>query len=435
MANTPFTVPRLVDEGAWLDWRGKYSNGYAGFGDRPLANIRFAVPHHSVTNPTGNAEQDVNTLFNIHKSNGWGMIGYHFVITSEVVNGFAKIAYVGDIGSIRAHAPNTKGAYGLQTNYGNHYLVGACIIGQNHLQMPSQAQLRSMKLLMQELLWFEDARLPNLTNTWDDMREHKVWDWTQCNGLDQIRGAIIDATIPAKYTPPPAPVWKAMDTPRNMRASANAKIFDLDTGKQVGIIALGLDTPFTQKKEQGGKLYLRSKWSTDNNKNWGVDIDTLTEIPVPAPTPKPTPAPEQPKPIIRALGQVLVVKVNKGDKVVDVVTGKVNKEYTADEKFEATHTIEYGGKTYYGTKFALEQVEKGKNPSGVDKSTVDAWVEIPTAPIIPPIIPKDPVPVDPIVKEEHDRTVEELKNRVSALEKIVNAIVEFLSGLFSGFKK
>ena len=431
MANTPFTVPRLVDEGAWLDWRGKYSNGYAGFGDRALANIRFAVPHHSVTNPTGSAEQDVNTLFNIHKSNGWGMIGYHFVITSEVVNGFAKIAYVGDIGSIRAHAPNTKGAYGLQTNYGNHYLVGACIIGQNHLQMPSQAQLRSMKLLMQELLWFEDARLPNLTNTWDDMREHKVWDWTQCNGLDQIRGAIIDATIPAKYTPPPAPVWKAMDTPRNMRASANAKIFDLDTGKQVGIIALGLDTPFTQKKEQGGKLYLRSKWSTDNNKNWGVDIDTLTEIPVPAPAPQP----EKPKPIIRALGQVLVVKVNKGDKVVDVVTGKVNKEYTADEKFEATHTIEYGGKTYYGTKFALEQVEKGKNPSGVDKSTVDAWVEIPTAPIIPPIIPKDPVPVDPIVKEEHDRTVEELKNRVSALEKIVNAIVEFLSGLFSGFKK
>ena len=431
MANTPFTVPRLVDEGAWLDWRGKYSNGYAGFGDRPLANIRFAVPHHSVTNPTGNAEQDVNTLFNIHKSNGWGMIGYHFVITSEVVNGFAKIAYVGDIGSIRAHAPNTKGAYGLQTNYGNHYLVGACIIGQNHLQMPSQAQLRSMKLLMQELLWFEDARLPNLTNTWDDMREHKVWDWTQCNGLDQIRGAIIDATIPAKYTPPPAPVWKAMDTPRNMRASANAKIFDLDNGKQVGLIALGIDTPFLQKKEQNGKLYLRSKWSVDNNKNWGVDIDTLTEIPVPAPAPQP----EKPKPIIRALGQILVVKVNKGDKVVDVVTGKVNKEYTADEKFEATHTIEYGGKTYYGTKFALEQVEKGKNPSGVDKSTVDAWVEIPTAPIIPPIIPKDPVPVDPIVKEEHDRTVEELKNRVSALEKIVNAIVEFLSGLFSGFKK
>ena len=129
------------------------------------------------------------------------------------------------------------------------------------------------------------------------------------------------------------------------------------------------------------------------------------------------------------------MKVNKGDKVVDVITGKVKREYTADERFEATHTIEYGGKTYYGTKFALEQVEKGQNPSGVDKDTVDAWVEIPEAPIIPPIIPKDPVPVDPIVKEEHDKTVEELKNRVSTLEKIVNAIVEFLSGIFSGFKK
>ena len=429
MANTPFTVPRLVDEGAWLDWRGKYSNGYAGFGDRALANIRFAVPHHSVTNPTGNAEQDVNTLYNIHLGNGWGMIGYHFVITSEVVNGFAKVAYVGDIASIRAHAPNSKGAYGLQANYGNHYLVGACIIGQNHLQMPSQAQLRSMKLLMQELLWFEDQRLPNLTNTWDDMREHKVWDWTQCNGMDQIRSAIVNATIPAKYTPPPAPVWKAMDTPRKMRAKANSRIIDLDSNKQVGTIASGLDTPFLQKKEQNGKLYLRSKWSVDNKKNWGVDIDTLDEVPVPVPTP------EKPKPLVRALGQVLVVKVGKGDKVVDVVTGKTTREYTADERFEATHTIEYGGKTYYGTQFAFEQFEKGKNPSGVDKDTVEAWVEIPEAPIEPPIIPKDPVPVDPIVKEEHDKTVEELQNRVSAIEKIVNKIVEFLSGLFSGFKK
>jgi hypothetical protein len=429
MANTPFTVPRLVDEGAWLDWRGKYPKGYAGFGDRALANIRFAVPHHSVTNPTGNAEKDVNTLYNIHANNGWGMIGYNFVITSEEVNGFAKVAYVGDIGSIRAHTPNSKGAYGLQANYGNHYLVAACIIGQNHLTMPTQAQLRSMKLLMQEMLWFEDQRLPNLTNTWDDMREHKVWDWTQCNGMDQIRSAIINATIPPKYTPAPPPVWIPMDTPRSMRATGKTVIIDLDTNKQVGTIVNGLDTPFLQKKSQNGKLYLRSKWSVDNKKNWGVDIDTLTEIPVVVPEP------EKPKPIVRALGQILVVKVGKGDKVVDVVTGKTTKEYTADERFEATHTIEFAGKKYYGTKFAFEQFEKGKNPSGVDVSTVEAWVEIPEAPVIPPTIPKDPVPVDPIVKEEHDKTVEELKNRVSTLEKIVNAIVEFLSGIFSGFKK
>lgn len=425
--NTIFNVPRLVKEGAWLDYRGRYNNGYTGFGSRALSEIRFAAPHHSVTNPTGSAAKDCDTLFNIHANNGWNMIGYNFVITSEEVNGFAKVAYVGDLATVRAHTPNTKGAKGMAAGLGNRYIVAACIIGQNHLTLPTQAQLRSMKLLMQELLFFENNRLPNLWPQWDDMWPHYTWDWTQCNGMTKIRQMIIDATIPAEKSATPAPVWKAMDVPRSMRAKKKVNIINLDTNKVEGTIASGKDTPFVQKKEQNGKLYLRSKWSTDNKKNWGVNIDDLSEIPVVVP-----PVVEKPKPIVRALGAIMTVKVNNGDKVIDIITKAVTKTYTKDEPFEATHTIEFEGKTYYMTDYSYKQYEKGKNPTGIDKSTVDAWVIVPTEPDptpLPPIEEKPEVPIDLI--EQHDKDIADLDKRVGIIEQFIELLKKAWRAIFN----
>lgn len=427
MSNIPFYVPRLLKEKAWLDWRGQYNNGFSGFGDRALSEIRFAAPHHSVTNPTGNAKKDVDTLFRIHAANGWNMIGYNFVITSEVVNGFAKVAYVGDLGSVRAHTPNMKGAKGMAAGLGNRYIVAACVIGQNHLVLPSQAQLRSMKLLMQELLFFENGRLPNLWPQWDDMWPHYTWDWTQCNGKPEIRSMIINTQIPSEVAPAPKPTWKSMDVPRSMRAPKKVNIINLDNNTVVGSIAAGLDTPFTQKKEQKSKLYLRSKWSVDNKKNWGVNIDDLIEIPAPAPKPVD-------KPIVRALGATMMVKVNKGDKVVDVITGKVTRTYTQDEPFEATHTVEYKNKIHYMTTFSFEQYEKGKNPTGVDKDTVDAWVIIPPTPEPTPEPtnpPEEKPETPPELIEQHDKDIADLNRRVGILEKFIELLKKAWHAIFN----
>lgn len=360
MANTEFYVPRLVKEGAWLDWRGRHRGGNVMYGDRALSEIRYFAAHHSVTNPTGNAGRDVDTLANIHiNGNGWAGIGYNFVITSEEVNGFAKVAYVGDLGTVRAHTPNSKGAFGLAKNLGNRYIVAACIIGQNHIHNPSEAQKRSMKLLAQELLWFEDQRIPNLWNTWDDFRCHYNFDYTQCNGMTHIRQAIIDTVIPAEATPAPVP------------------------------------------------------------------------------TPPPVVIPPEDKPIVRALGALLTVKVGQGDKVVNVLTGAVTKEYTKDEPFEATHTAEYKGKKYYMTSWNYQQYEKGKAPTGVDVSTVDAWVTIPEVPETPPELPPhtDPKPpVDEDLKKEHDEIVKEIERNRNILTKILG-LLEDLVNLFKGVFK
>lgn len=439
MASTDFIVPRLVEEGAWLDWRGDYNNGFTGFGSRSLDEIRFFAPHHSVTQRTGDARRDVNTLFNIHANNGWNMIGYNFVITSEEVNGFAKVAYVGDLATVRAHTPNAKGALGMAAGLGNRYIVAACIIGMNHLEMPTEAQLRSMKLLAQEHLWFEDDRMPNLWNTWDDFQPHYVWDWTQCNGMPHIRQAIIDVYIPPVANDPipePQPSWEPMLTPRMMRTKQALRVINLDDFSETGdVLPQGREIDFATKKTVGGVTYLRSRWATDNNKNWGIDQNMLEEIPM-------AEEPIEEKPVIRALGAIKRVYVGNGDRVVDVITGAVTREYKTDDEFEATHVIEYKGDRYYMTTYSyLQHLEKGKNPAGIDIDTVDEEkVEIivpekPAEPQIPPHEGEKP-PMDDELKKEHDAILERLnqhESRLSAIDAAVKKLTDYIANLFKGF--
>lgn len=442
MSNVAFTVPRLVKEGAWLDYRGKYNNGFAGFGDRALSEIRFAAPHHSVTNPTGNAERDCNTLFNIHAGNGWNMIGYNFVVTSEEVNGYAKVAYVGDLGSVRAHTPNTKGAKGMAAGLGNRYIVAACMIGQNHITPPTVAQLRSMKLLMQELLFFENDRLPNLWPQWDDMWPHYTWDWTQCNGFESIRQQIIDVAIPSDVpTPPPVPAVRELNREvynplKKFRFNKDSRFYNLleYTTNGTKVYPKGEEIDIKQKLTlTNGNVWFRTAYSSDNEKATGFRAEDLDEVKAPAPVEPPKPEPA--KPVVRALGALMTVKVNNGDKVIDVVTKAVTKTYTQDEPFEATHTVEFEGIKYYMTAFSYSQYEKGRNPAGIDIRTVDAWVIVPTEPDPTPLPPVDEKPeTPPELIEQHDKDIKDIFDRLNILEKAWKVVTDFLSGLFKNFK-
>lgn len=136
--------------------------------------------------------KEVAVIWNIHK-NRWGSgagIGYNFIISSEEVNGYAKVMMIGDIASIRAHTPNLKGAYGVKARYGNTYIIGISMIGMLHKYMPTDAQLRSAHELTKELIYNENVRLPKLKN-WDDLRCHKDFDSTACPGMwDKYRHLI-----------------------------------------------------------------------------------------------------------------------------------------------------------------------------------------------------------------------------------------------------
>lgn len=306
MSNIAFIVPKLRDNGAWLDYRNQYPGGFGWRYDRPLNGIQFAVNHHSVTNPAKNAKKDVDTLWNIHKSNGWGGIGYNFVITSEEVTGkdglrYAKVAYVGDLGSVRAHTPNTKGWKGLKAGYGNEYLVAACMIGQLHINNPTEAQIRSAYWLYRELIQEEPTRLPKLKGTLSaKLTSHKNWDATACSGRwDEFqKNAII------KYTDPPK-IEKKTEV-RSATIHFEKKTVEDDTlpKGETKVVQEGADgsknitweVTYTNGKETSRKITKETISKPAVNEI--TAIGTYVELPKPEPTPE-LPEPVEPPEVSR----------------------------------------------------------------------------------------------------------------------------------------
>ncbi len=83
-------------------------------------------------------------------------------------------------------------------------------------------------------------------------------------------------------TQPPTvePKWEPMDKPRKLKAAQDLYVINLDTMKNEGaVITKGTEIDFKEKKTlKDNRMYLRSKWATDNNKNWGIPMDVLAEI-------------------------------------------------------------------------------------------------------------------------------------------------------------
>lgn len=176
-----FNVPSLVKAGAWIELTDPNKGGANWRGLRDPKGVDAIAWHHSVTNPTGSWESEVDAIWQIHKKNSWGGIGYNIVITTEESNGYAKAVLVGDLASIRAHTPNTKGSFGFLAGYGNVYLIGICFVGQLHVENPTDAQLRTAHEIAKELYFNEPDRFPKLDGWWDN-HPHKAFDATQCSG-------------------------------------------------------------------------------------------------------------------------------------------------------------------------------------------------------------------------------------------------------------
>lgn len=193
-----FNTPQLNKAGAWLDYRGTFSGGMGGwrFSVDPKVYKRIII-HHSDTNQIGNAFEEAKYIHHIHHNlNGWAGIGYHFIISSEVVKykglDYAKVAYVGDLTTQRAHAPNSKGIDKIPRGFGNRFLIGIVFVGNFTNSNPSDAQLRSAHELVKELVNGENGRIPNLTKM-TDIRPHKSYDYTSCPGnYDKFKLFIIN---------------------------------------------------------------------------------------------------------------------------------------------------------------------------------------------------------------------------------------------------
>lgn len=120
---------------------------------RPLTQVNYLAIHHTA----GPDTQTPNEIANFHiNSNGWGGIGYHFLIDKNGV-----VYYVGDISTARANVANL-----------NEQVLGICLIGNfTQGRSPSNQQLESAHILCD----FFINNYPPLTsvNSWDKVRGHK----------------------------------------------------------------------------------------------------------------------------------------------------------------------------------------------------------------------------------------------------------------------
>ncbi len=115
---------------------------------RGLSRVNFLAIHHS----GGPDTQTPLDLANYHiQHNGWGGIGYHFLIDKQGV-----VYYVGDISTARANVANL-----------NEQVIGICFIGNNEF---STEQLDSAHKLCEFLINY-----PDLVNvkSWDKVLGHK----------------------------------------------------------------------------------------------------------------------------------------------------------------------------------------------------------------------------------------------------------------------
>lgn len=199
-----------------------------------------------------------------------------------------------------------------------------------------------------------------------------------------------------------------------------------------------------QLEERYGRrlsIYPHSKWvstacpgSIDLNRirqeadKWHAGVYTQP-VPAPAPTPPPTP----PAPTVQITYSILptpiTYRVNKDTDLWNFNTAtwagfKSVKKLTKGEDFTVYAIADnHSVKAQYGvTKYSFDKkITNGVNMKDLDLPVVNNPQPVPTPP---------PVQVDPPKPSKDD----EQDARLSAIEKALKAVVDFLKSIFSGFK-
>lgn len=152
MARIDLYIPSL--EGKFTDIRDNLpGDSFNWSWVRPLSQVRFLAIHHS----GGPDTQTPSDIAELHVGiNGWGGIGYHFIIGKDGV-----VYYVGDIGSARANVANL-----------NEQVIGICLTG-NFIEgrEPTPQQIDSTQKLCDFLI----RNCPDLSavTSWDSVLGHK----------------------------------------------------------------------------------------------------------------------------------------------------------------------------------------------------------------------------------------------------------------------
>lgn len=286
----------------------------------------------------------------------------------------------------------------------------------------------------------------------------KTYYITKSSTTANAAAGLLSGEVKATAWSPPFN-WVAMDNPRKMRTKTDLRVLNLDTGLSTGdVIPKGKEIDFRMKATYNNILFLRSKWSTENSKNWGIEFNNLDEvIPLPIPEPKPeepTPNPDTPVWVDSIVDEPnRPMYVLRATPLIDLENGHpyVDPERNQEVWFEAGDIIQeisahviISGTTYRLTEFAFKQTEAGNwqdFANGIDsndlttdpKATPSGTPANPTPPEQPedpieemPDVPNEPQP--PTVPSSGSEYMQELLRQNNSLLK---QIIDLLKSLFN----
>ena len=195
------------------------------------------------------------------------------------------------------------------------------------------------------------------------------------------------------------------------------KAFNL--GDTIDVVAIATNA-------RGGRYYMTAYSYNDGNirATYGINVADVKDYVAPTPIPVP-PTPTTPAIVFVPLDNPRKLRTDRDLRVIDLTTkteiGDVIKAGTDVDIVDKTTLSD--NKLYFRSKWAQTNSKLWGLPA-------DSLVELPTAPEVPvETVPETPIDTDPTTPGNGDVEV-----RLSALEKVVKYIVDFLKGLFSGFK-
>ncbi len=304
------------------DWIKDLRNPVAGdsfswSGVEAPAAKKSIVIHHSASRADNPGLENGFTIARYHtEHNGWGGVGYHFVITHDK-DGEPEVQYVGDLATYRAHCAND-----------NPGRVGICLTGNFEVELPGPKQLALARRLVDFLLEPNNI-LPSL-NYHSQVKYHngipgqstgcpgwknpKFHDWfgylsnAKTPFPSHLYPAPAPAPAPVVITPaaaviPPAPVIPEWDRTWSLKREnrpilrPGAPVISVAESVKSGKLIKVRELPLGEVVEVVG--YFQNEGTTYARTQYAVERGIWNGIPVqffdaPEPLPAPAPAPVVP---------------------------------------------------------------------------------------------------------------------------------------------
>lgn len=176
---TPFSVPTsssltVISRADWGSPDGESSPHWIPFFKQPY----HIVIHHTDSGYSGDGSSDVRNIWAYHTfGNGWGDIGYNFVIDPR-----------GNVYEGRAGGPTAVGAHTEHYNYG---AIGISLIGNFDDQTPPPAMVKALVGLVSQLGNQYGINMEGVTDdgtlTFANLAGHRDFYATSCPGINVYR--------------------------------------------------------------------------------------------------------------------------------------------------------------------------------------------------------------------------------------------------------